>query len=339
MWWILAPFVANAAPIPVELPEGVDGIVWTEALQLSGLATGSNHSGVWVRLVDDGATWRIEAHAADGSIRTAQVPTPIDDHAREEVAALARSLLRGSPLLVLPPLVSAPEHVQRVAPRKQPSPLDPPQVIVDSKPVPAPAEPQPPVGHGVADRRPPDPVSTWWTGDDAVVVEAPMPVEFPIGAWVAFLAEGVARPGSPLGPSFSVSSGLNAKFVAVGLSATWSPTTSIPAVSDSASMAAVGSAFGVFFVPIDVLRLGAHVGVDRRTWFDAGDTVLVAAVPWVGGSLSLPVAVHNAVDVAPTLRWTTDLRQSQVVLDGFTLGALPTTALCAGLNVAVHSFH
>lgn len=176
----------------VVLPPGESRTAWIVPLDLAGLALAAPghppHPGahVFVEVSPDGWTLRAEGN---GAVRTARVARPTTPAEREEVAFLARGLLReiGS-ASARPPPAARPPPPPPPPPRRPPTraPLPPPkapgiEILPPLPPGPAPTPELPPV-RAIPDPTPTPTAATTWA-----------PVGLGVGTvWRSGLAPGVA---------------------------------------------------------------------------------------------------------------------------------------------------
>ncbi len=106
MTWLL--LVAAAFGAPIALPRGESPTAWASALQRAGLEPGNPGSGEGVRVVVLSGGWELLVRDEHGEERRITVPVPRTDAEREEVAALAASLLHPAPEISSLPLPSLP---------------------------------------------------------------------------------------------------------------------------------------------------------------------------------------------------------------------------------------
>jgi hypothetical protein len=157
---------AAAAKVPLILPEGEPAGPWRAALPLGGhmaldLDLPRAAGAPWVELerTADPARWRLRVRDEAGVLHEVEMPVPVEARAREEVVALAASLLHpvggGLGFWTTP---SAPEAVP-------PPPPAPVPRVVSAVPMPAEPAPGPPVVESPAPAVPP--------------AESPLPAEAP----------------------------------------------------------------------------------------------------------------------------------------------------------------
>lgn len=120
---------AARAATPVQLPPGEPVEPWRAPLALAGLTPGSGRPGV--EILVSGDRWVIIAWDASGVARAAELSRPNSASAREDLAWLAASLLRGG---------AAPKVAQ---PLPMPAPVPLPTTPAPPPPAPAAAPPKP----------------------------------------------------------------------------------------------------------------------------------------------------------------------------------------------------
>jgi len=141
--------------VPVEVPPG-QGAAWSGPVSLHGWEVGPVGDGPYVRIVDEGERIRLEVRGEDGVLRVRRLDRPTTEASREDVLALARSLLRegrrpdlpssGGALSLLPtptPPAEARSTPERTAPAR---PTPPPVPATAPAEVAAVGEGTPPTG-------------------------------------------------------------------------------------------------------------------------------------------------------------------------------------------------
>jgi hypothetical protein len=341
---VLWSTASAAEPTAVSLPDGVPADEWRAALALVGLTVGPTDSGPAVRLVDEGDTWTVHVRAADGRRRSASVPEPVDEEDREAVAALAHSLLRAAPDVALPALFPLPPRAP-APPVRAPAPPQarvtaPPPAAVPPVPPPIPNPPSPSLPAqppwGVADRRPPDPVATWWPETHDAVASPPTERARPrLFAWTSASGGAALRPGQPAGPCVDLAAGSGLGWMRLGIGVGSTARVALTSVDPDVAVAVATARAELLFAPPGA-TLGAGVGVDRRSFAEA-DAVSIVAMPWVAATAGLPFALTGGWELGPWLAVAHDLRRVEVRMDGFQLGRLPTTTASVGVRASWRS--
>ncbi len=188
------------AGVPFSLPTSEDPGAWRGALALAAALDPSaplSATGPSVEIQETArpSTWRLRVRDAGGVLHEVEVPRPTDDHGREDVVALAASLLQPVGGVAIP---FGPAPRTPAPPRPAPAPVAPPRretpvLRTDSTPGEAP-EPPPP----------PEPVAT----PEPIVRPESLPPPEPRPA-----PEAIAPPlpAFPAHPWMSVSGGLDLK--------------------------------------------------------------------------------------------------------------------------------
>jgi len=242
-------------------------------------------------------TWRVLVED-----RVLEVPVPGDERARRLVDALVTSLLTE-----LDPDSGRPALTIRLKPAPAPSPPPTPRPRPAPEPPPPPESPEPPV---TAPPPPPPPENL----DDLDVPLVPdaEPPAAPTSPWTGFLGAALStragvEPGA--GGSLGVFWGER-----LGLAWLASVTPARPTQLASDTQLWSVDSEAVAWAGLGPVRLGAGVGVSRRTYRRRGQTVARHAAPVGVAALSLPLE-NQGWRVEPALTATLDAATTTVRLD------------------------
>jgi hypothetical protein len=359
MLWLL--FVAIALGAPVELPPGELAPTWAPTLAAAGLEPGPVGAGEGVRIVSDGARWHLVVRDVHGVERRATVAIPRTPAAREEVAALAASLLHpvsrvaALPLPELPPLPPATKPAAAAATAAAVTPTAVPDTVTVTDTVPVTAMVTVPVTvtFPVADMVTvtvtlpvPVPVTVPMpTIPLATAIPAPSPGDDPVEirrprarVWWAVAPLGL-RLRSRVGVSWAPSGWLGVALpqpVRLGLGVEGvlpGELQQLPDEGGNRTMASVEGRALAAWAP-GPFELGATAGVSRRTVNDPTDDEPAPAVIGVVGGLA---GVRVTVPRLATLRFAAQVERDLTPTDleypvGVPAGRLPP--LSANLSIA-----
>ncbi|MBX2802346.1 MAG: hypothetical protein KTR31_31990 [Myxococcales bacterium] len=137
------------AGVPIALPDQEEVGPWLIPLQLAGLEPAGGPARLQVTRTEDTERWQLRAVDAQGQERVVEVPRPRTPRDREELAFLARGLVRD--------LGDAPTPAARRAPHLPAPPPPPPSLVVAPAPEVTAPEPSPPRAEGTDEEAQPEP--------------------------------------------------------------------------------------------------------------------------------------------------------------------------------------